>query len=142
MCFGTLEKNGTRTVKAVCLVALLVLIFLCIYRMRGKTLEQSIYSEGFGEIKVKEIEMPPVSLKGLMGIGDKLYRCEFRRSPGGILESAISLQLESYQAQKVEVSWHSARKATVSFDGAIFYEIEEGVWKKSANLSSKVKSSR
>lgn len=142
MYFGKSEKPGNRTAKVFCLVALLMLVIFCILRMRGKTLERSTYSDEFGEIKIKEIELRPISLNGLLGIGEKLYRCEFRQSPGGILESAISLQEDSYKAQQIEVSWHSARKATVSFDSAIFYEIEDGIWKKTSTPYRKDNSSR
>lgn len=136
MCFGKLENTENRRFRPVCVVVLFVIILFCIIRVRGKTLEQSTYSDEYGEIKVKEIETRPVSLKGLFGIGEKIYRCEFRKSPGGILESAISLHEDSYEAQHVKVSWNSARKATVSFDDSIFYEIEDGVWKRSFNLSN------
>ncbi len=105
-------------------------------------MERSTYSDEFGEIKVKEIELRPISLNGLLGIGEKLYRCEFRKSPGGILDSAISLHEDSYKAQQIEVSWYSARKATVSFDNAIFYEMEDGIWKKTSTHFNKDKSSR
>jgi hypothetical protein len=131
--FQKSEKTEDSIVKAVFLVALLMLVIFCILRMRGKILERSVYADEFAEIKVKEIQLRPFSLNGLLGIGGKLYRCEFRKSPGGILESAISLHEDSYEAQQIEVSWYSARKATVSFDGAIFYEIEDGIWKKTSN---------
>ena len=142
MFFGKSERIGARTAKAVCLVSLLMFVIFCVLRMRGKTLERSTYSDEFGEIKVKEIELHPISLNGLLGIGEKLYRCEFRKSPGGILDSAISLHEDSYKVQQVDVSWYSARKATVSFDSAIFYEIEDGIWKKTSTPFSKDKSSR
>jgi hypothetical protein len=142
MYFGKLEKAGNRAAKAVCLTAMLILVSFCILRMRGKTLERSAYSGEYGEIKVKEMQLRPISLNGLLGIGGKLYRCEFRKSPGGILESAISLHEDSYEPRRIEVSWYSARKATVSFDGAIFYEVEDGIWKKTSNPSINDKYSR
>jgi hypothetical protein len=142
MYFGKLKQTGNRVTKAVCLAALLMLILFFILRMRGKTRVLSNYSKFFGEIKVKEVQICPISFCGLLGIGDKLYRCEFRKSPGGILESAISLHEDSYEAQQIEVSWYSAHKATVSFDSAIFYEIEDGIWKKTSNLVRKDKSSQ
>jgi hypothetical protein len=78
----------------------------------------------------------------MLGLGEKLYRCEFRRSPGGVLESAVSLQEDSYTAQQIEVSWHSARKAIVSFDQAIFFELEDGVWEKTSKRSIEGEASR
>ena len=135
MCSVKSNKTGARIAKAVCLLALLSLLLLCALRTRGRTLEKSSYSDQFGEIRVKEIEARPLSLIGLLGLGEKLYRCEFRRSPGGVLESAVSLQEDSYNAQQIEVSWHSARKAIVSFDQAVFFELEDGVWEKISKRS-------
>lgn len=142
MCFLRSDRAPAKAAKAVCLVAVLMLLLLCVLRIRGRTLERSAYSSQFGEISVKEVEVTPLSFRGLLGLGSKLYRCEFRRSPRGALESAVSLGEDSYTAQQVEVVWHSARNATVSFDRAIFYKLEDGVWKKGSKGSDESETPR
>jgi hypothetical protein len=131
--FFRIKRNNNIKVKFLALVSLLVIGIYLNVRIHGTTLERSVYSEAFGEIRVKEIEISPFSFKGLLGAGEKVYRCEFRNSPGGVLISAIALQEDSYRVQQIEITWHSARRATVSFDHAIFYEIEDGHWRKVSN---------
>ncbi len=124
--------TGEKILLAVFLCAVLAISLLYAYRVNGRTIAQSTFSDQSGEVRVKEIGLHPQSLQGLLGVDSKLYRLEYRRDPDGQLRSAVSYQEDSYEVQQVEISWQSSSDAIVSLDDSIFYELEGGIWKRTS----------
>lgn len=139
---GNQKEASRRVLKIGACIVVAFIVVVGALRFRGETIAAGSYSESYGKIEVREIAVRPLSLGGFLGMGDKFYRCEYSHSPDAPLESAISIRDDSYEPQKVEIVWESVREATVSFDNLFFFKLENGVWRRLQQSSSKRESMR
>jgi hypothetical protein len=83
-------------------------------------------------IVVREIQLRPLSLKGLFRVNPMVYRFEYYPNTGWPMLSAQGFSGESYVARSVKIEWKNADVAIVTMDKAIAFECAEGQWRRIA----------
>ncbi len=79
-------------------------------------------------IVVREIQLRPLSLKGLFRVNPMVYRFEYYPNTGWPMLSAQGFSGESYVARSVRIEWKTADVAIVTIDQAKAFECTKGQW--------------
>ena len=120
--------------KRICIFLIfLALSILCVLGYKsfsGKVLHHSQAAIGEGVITIRELQLSPLTIPGLLGIGDCVYRCEYVPHRGWPFTSSISFIGESYFPSKMTIEWNDHDSAKVTLDDQAVFFLERGVWRK------------
>lgn len=107
------------------------ILILTIGAFRGKVVREASINVGGPIVKVREMQADPVSLTGLFGIGETLYRAEYYPRNGARMTACISLEGESqYAGKKVQVDWLTASVCEVKVDGMLVFRWSGNEWRR------------
>ncbi len=71
-----------------------------------------------------------MSLGGLLGTNEKMYRCEYYPHKGWPMFTCESFADESYEVRRVNIKWVDPSTARVVFDEVVAFECEDGKWRR------------
>lgn len=94
-----------------------------------RVLAEKEAESGEGRVLVREIQLRPFSLTGLLRANERFYRCEYYPHKGWPMFSAQTFGADSYIARKVEIEWRNDSTAEVVIDDAIAFECAEARWR-------------
>lgn len=114
------------------LVAVVGVSVICFNRLSGSVLEQKQAAIGEGMIVVRELQRSPLTVAGVLGLGDSFHRCEYVPHPGWPSTSAISFIGESYSPTKIVIEWDAFASAKVLLDDQAVFYLVNGIWREDA----------
>ena len=114
------------------LLAVLSFFVICFNRLAGRVLERKRAAIGEGMIVIREMQRSPLTMAGLLGLGDCIHRCEYVPHSGWPSTSSISFVGESYVPSKFVIEWSDFDSAKVSLDNQAEFYLVNGVWRKDA----------
>lgn len=100
------------------------------YQCSSRVLAKSTSPSGEAFIVVREIQLRPFSLKGLLRVNPFIYRFEYYPHANWPMLTAQTFFEESYIAKAVTVEWKTTDMAKVTVDKAIAFECVKGQWRK------------
>jgi len=98
-------------------------------RFNGNVLYQRQAAVGEGVITIRELQLHPLTMAGLLGVGDCIHRCEYVPHPGWPSTSAISFIGESHFLSKITIEWNDYDSAKVILDDHAIFFLVDGVWR-------------
>jgi hypothetical protein len=102
------------------------------YQCGTRVLAKQESSSGGEFIIVREIQLKPLSLKGLFRFNPMVYRFEYYPNADWPMLTAQGFSGESYVVRSVKIEWKAADVAIVTIDQAIAFECAQGQWRKIA----------
>lgn len=100
------------------------------HQISSRVIGEAAIAAGGPSIVVREIQLRPFSLKGLLRVNPLVYRLEYYQRENEPLLSAQTFLEESYVSKSVQIEWISSDVATVTFDQTIAFKCVEGWWQK------------
>ena len=131
--FGYLEiqqmTKANRLILSVGVMLSGVLLLLVFSAFTGQVVTQTQICADGPCIIVRKLQTNPISLNGLLRMGEVIYRVEYYPRVGGRLFSCASLSGESqYGGKKVEANWLSDRTAEIKIDGGPVLHFSDRGW--------------
>lgn len=83
-------------------------------------------------IVIRELQRAPLTIAGLLGLGDCIHRCEYVPHQSWPSTSVISYIGESYSPSKIAIEWDDYDSAKVSLDDHAVFYLVNGVWREDA----------
>ena len=109
-----------------------LLIGWLLWRQVGaRVLADKVAPSGEARILVREMQLHPLSITGLLRANERLYRCEYYPHPGWPMFSAETFSEESYVAQRIDIQWHDDTAATITIDKSAVLKCDRGHWGRS-----------
>lgn len=97
-------------------------------RVTDRVLAEARAPSGEGLVRVREIQMHPVSLGAILRVNEKIYRCEYYPHQKWPMFSCDTFASESTEIRRAEIEWNSGQSATVTLDGQVVFECVNGRW--------------
>jgi hypothetical protein len=100
------------------------------YQCGSRVLAKQASAFGGAYIVVREIQLKPLSLEGILRFNPMVYRCEYYPHLGWPMLTAHGFSGESYVARSVKIEWKSSDVAIVTMDYGRAFECSNGQWRK------------
>lgn len=114
------------------LVVLLVVLslgaLLC-WHIGPRKMAASESPNGRARIEVREFEISPYSLAGLLKIGEKVYRCEYASEDAPSASRCYSLSGDSFYATEASITWKNNERAYVILGKSTVVEYRNSIWR-------------
>ena len=116
------EKQMARITTWIASVSVGGILILGLNASTGKVVARS------SQVKVREMQVIPWSIQGMLGIGDVLYRAEYYTHPGSVMSECASYTHESlHKGQQVELRRSGSE---IWIRGALVFSRSDPGWKR------------
>jgi len=86
---------------------------------------------GRAMIRVREMQLVPLSVEGVLGLDQKVYRCEYYPDPNWTMFTCETYRDEEYEVHKADIKWINDSAAKVTLDKGAAFECIDGNWHRS-----------